>query len=102
MTGSGATFEVSLIFELAVVSAIVLRGHVKSGAVAPGMLAEVGVDGGVFMPTPIKSVEYIGGLATEATVDQMLEASDNDVRELWLGLCQAGDVLSIEAPKQSK
>lgn len=82
--------------------AIVLRGRVKSGTAAPGMLAKVEVDGGVFMPTPIKSVEYIGGLATEATADLGLQASNNDVRELWLGLCQAGDVLSIEAPKQSK
>lgn len=100
MTHSDATFEVAQIFELASSSAMVLRGHIKAGVVVPGMLAKVWVDGGLYMTASIKSVEYIDGLDTEGTIGLVLQVPDDDTRKWWLGLCQAGDVLSIEVSKR--
>jgi hypothetical protein len=102
MPGSDATFEVGRIFELKSLSGIVLRGHIKTGVVVSGMIAKVWVDGGLYMAAPIKSVEYIDGPGIEGMVGLVLEAPDNDVRELWLSLCKVGDVLSIEVPKQNQ
>jgi hypothetical protein len=102
LTGPETTFEVGQIFELASLGTIVLRGHIKAGVVAPGMIAKIWVDGGMYMVTPVKSVEYIDGSGSEGMVGLVLEAPDSDVRELWLGLCQAGDVLSIESPKPNQ
>lgn len=41
MTGSAAAFEVAKIVELAALSAVALRGHVKTGIVASSMLVKV-------------------------------------------------------------
>jgi len=100
MSDSKATFEVAKIFELSTLnaaSAVVLQGHIRSGTVRPGQSTKVLVDGQLYMTALIKAVEFIDGPSRESAVCLVLDTPDPEVRELWLALCQSGDMLPVES-----
>jgi hypothetical protein len=95
MTEKQIEFEVLNVTEEADLHAVVLHGRVSHGQVKAGMTTKVWVDGGLYMKASIKAVEHEGS-SKDNTVQLVLDAPEPEVRELWLGLCQAGDVLPIE------
>jgi len=97
MSDIQATFEVAKIFELSSLGAVVLQGHIRSGMVRSGLSTKVLVDGQLYMTALVKSVEFVDGPGKESAVGLVLDTPEPEVRELWLALCQPGDVLPVES-----
>lgn len=94
MAEACAELKVVEVAERSGFSVVILRGHVKGGEVLAGMSIKVWVDGGLYMRAPITSVEQYEN--ESGLVQLTLDAPESEARELWVGLCQAGDTLVIE------
>ena len=92
-----AKFELKKITAKAEFKTVELKGRVCQGQVSSGMQTKVWVDGGLYMKALIKAVEYEKEGADRGLATLVLDAPESDVRELWLALCQAGDMLAVEA-----
>jgi hypothetical protein len=95
MNSTQATFEVTKVFGLSSRSAVILQGEIRSGTVLAGMSTKVLVDSQLYMTAEIKGVEFIDGPGRGSTVGLVLDTPDPEVRELWLALCQPGDLLPV-------
>jgi len=97
MTSSHAVFAVAKVFELAARNAVVLEGDIRTGVVLAGMTTKVLVDSQLYMTAKIRAVDFIDGPGGKSAVGLVLDTPEPEVRELWLALCQPGDVLPIES-----
>lgn len=96
MTERQTEFEVLDLVERPDLNAVVLHGRVRHGQIQAGMTTKVWVDGGLYMKASIRALEYEKNSNENAVAKLVLDTPESDVRELWIGLCQAADVLPIE------
>jgi len=97
MAGTQAELEVLEVAERGVLNEVALSGHVRKGIARAGMGIKIWVDGGLYMKATIKAVAYSESQKDNGLAELTLDMPEPKVRELWLGLCRPGDVLTIES-----
>jgi hypothetical protein len=70
-------------------------GKIVSGTVRAGMCVSVPLNTGLTLVTKIKSIELVRDTTKKTDVALALETPDEDLRNLWKGICAPGEQVRI-------
>ena len=93
-----ATFHLQSKMKLAARPGVFLVGEIRSGTIRAGMVARVGVDGGLYTEAPIIAVEFVDYAQGKSQVALHIAFADPKVEEIIEALCGECTTIDVVDP----